>query len=92
MKMRNFAKQNKRDMHQQQVSQKRQFVISVEDRHMVPHLKKVLGQIHGVTIESIHKPRAHKSGLDQAISDVKEGNVTHWDCSTGDMLRTILQG
>ena len=79
-------------MLQPTVSRPSQFVVSVEDKRMVPHLKKVLQQMHGVTIETLHKSRTRKSGLEQAMRDADKGNVTRWDCSTEYMLKAILQG
>lgn len=79
-------------MLQSAASRPSQFVISVEDKQMVPHLKKVLKQMQGVTIETLRKSRPRKSGLEQAIRDVEKGDVTCWDCSTEDMLKSILQG
>lgn len=48
--------------------------------------------MRGVTIETLRKSRPRKSGLEQAIRDVEKGDVTRWDCSTEDMLKSILQG
>ena len=52
-----------------------QLTINVEDKSILPHLKKILNAIEGV---SIAKPsQKKKCGLDEALDDVKARRVHH---------------
>jgi hypothetical protein len=55
-----------------------QLTINVDDRAILPHLKKVLSAIDGV---SIAKParRKRRCGLDEALDDVRAGRINHYD-------------
>lgn len=54
-----------------------QITINVEDKSMLPHLKKILNALQGI---SIAKPqRKRKTGIEQAYEDVRAGRVTHYD-------------
>lgn len=63
-----------------------QLIINIEDKTILPHLKKILGAIQGVTIaKSQHKK---KSGLDVALDDIRKGRVNHYD-SIDDMFESM---
>ncbi len=51
-----------------------QITINIEDPSIVPHLKKILSAINGV---SIARPalKTKKSGLDEAYEDIRAGRV-----------------
>ncbi|MDE5887301.1 MAG: hypothetical protein K2H46_06925 [Muribaculaceae bacterium] len=54
-----------------------QIVLNIEDKKLLPYLKKVLSSINGV---SIAKPvRRRKGSLDIALEEVKEGKIKHFE-------------
>lgn len=53
-----------------------QLVINIEDKSIVPHLKKILMAINGI---SIAKPSKKKTGLEEALEDIEAGGITHFD-------------
>lgn len=54
-----------------------QIVLNVEDRKMLPSLRKVLSSMAGVSIEKVTKGTCTKKGsLTTAVEDVKAGRVT----------------
>lgn len=53
-----------------------QLTINVEDKSILPHLKKILGAINGV---SIAKQAKKKTGFEEAMEDIKAGRVKHFD-------------
>lgn len=64
-----------------------QIVINIEDKSILPHLKKILNAIEGVSLD---KPmRKKKSGIEEAFEDIKAGRVTPVD-SVDDMFNQIL--
>lgn len=64
-----------------------QLTINIEDKSILPHLKKILNAIEGV---SIARPsRKKKCGLDEALDDVKAGRVHRYE-SVDDMFRQVL--
>lgn len=64
-----------------------QIVINIEDKSILPHLKKILNAIDGV---SLAKPmRKKKSGIEEALEDIKAGRVTQAN-SVDDMFNQIL--
>lgn len=54
-----------------------QLTINVEDKAILPHLKKILNAIEGVSIEMPQRKR--KNGLDKALDDVKTGRTKRFD-------------
>ena len=64
-----------------------QLTINIEDKAILPHLKKILSAIEGVSI--VPAKRKKKCGLEEALEDVKEGKVYH-ATSVDDMFRQIL--
>ena len=48
-----------------------QLTINIEDKSILPHLKKILNAIEGVSIAKSSKTK--KCGLDEALDDVKAG-------------------
>ena len=52
-----------------------QLTINIEDKSILPHLKKILNALEGVTIAKPAK-KNKKSGIEQALEDVKAGRVT----------------
>ena len=64
-----------------------QIVINIEDKSILPHLKKILNAIEGV---SLAKPmRKKKSGIEEAFEDIKAGKVTPVN-SVDNMFNQIL--
>lgn len=53
-----------------------QITINIEDKSILPHLKKILNAIDGV---SIAKTEKKKCGLEEALDDVREGRVTRYE-------------
>ncbi len=65
-----------------------QLTINVEDISILPHLKKILNAIDGVSIAKAAKT-PKKSGIEEAYEDVKGGRVT--SCKDVDeMFQQIL--
>ena len=64
-----------------------QLTINIEDKTILPHLKKILSAIEGVSIAPTKKKK--KCGLEEALEDVKEGRVYH-AASVDDMFNQIL--
>lgn len=54
-----------------------QLTINIEDESILPHLKKILKAIDGVSIAKTSK--TSKCGLDEAYEDVRNGRVTHYE-------------
>lgn len=51
-----------------------QLTINIEDKSILPHLKKILNAIEGV---SIARPkRKTKTGIEEAYEDIRAGRVT----------------
>ncbi len=65
-----------------------QLTINIEDKSILPHLKKILNSIHGVSVAELPKKRK-KTDLELAYEDVKAGRVTKCD-SVDDMFQQIL--
>lgn len=63
-----------------------QLTINIEDSKILPHLKKILNAIDGVSIASISKKQ--KCGLDKALDDVEKGRLNYYD-SVDDMFNTL---
>ncbi len=62
--------------------------INVEDKSILPHLKKILNAIEGVSIVVPQKKRK-KSGIEESYEDVRAGRVTHCK-DVDDMFHKIL--
>ena len=55
-----------------------QLTINIEDKTILPHLKKILSALEGVSIAPAKKKKK-KCGIDEALEDIKEGRVTHFE-------------
>lgn len=64
-----------------------QLTINIEEKSILPHLKKILNAIDGVSIAKLSKRK--KCGLDEALDDVKAGRVQSAD-SIDDMFKQVL--
>lgn len=53
-----------------------QLTINIEDKSILPHLKKILGAISGVSIAKPAKKK--KCSLDIALEDARAGRVTRY--------------
>ena len=53
-----------------------QLTINIEDKSILPHLKKILNAIEGVSIAKSEKKK-HKCGLDEAFDDIRAGRIHH---------------
>ncbi len=52
-----------------------QLTINIEDKSILPHLKKILNAIEGVSI--VKSSTKKKCGLEEALDDVKAGKIHH---------------
>ena len=55
-----------------------QITINIEDKSILPHLRKILNALQGVSIAKPEKKRK-KSGIDESYEDVRAGRVTHYN-------------
>lgn len=55
-----------------------QLTINIEDKSILPHLKKILNAIDGVSIAK-PKRKKRKCGLDEALDDIKAGRITRYE-------------
>ncbi|ROT05271.1 hypothetical protein EEL33_12655 [Muribaculaceae bacterium Isolate-037 (Harlan)] len=53
-----------------------EYILKVEDKSALSLIKKLLAYIPGVTLSPIRKQK--KTGLDEALEDVKQGRVTQY--------------
>ncbi len=65
-----------------------QLTINIEDKSILPHLKKILNAIEGVSIAKPESKRK-KSGIEEAYEDVDAGRVTQ-SGSVDDMFEQVL--
>lgn len=56
-----------------------QITINVENASILPHLKKILNSIEGVSI--VRPVKKRKSGLEEAYDDVRSGRVNKYGSS-----------
>lgn len=54
-----------------------QLTINVEDKSIVPHLKKILNAIEGVSIAPTRKKNVN--GIDRSLAEIKAGKVKRFD-------------
>lgn len=52
-----------------------QIILNIEDKSILPSLRKILSKIEGV---SICKQKVRKGGLEKALEDVKTGHVSEY--------------
>lgn len=64
-----------------------QLTITIENKSIVPHLKKILSAIEGVTISKPEKKRK-KSGIEESYDDVRAGRVTRY-ANAEDMFKAF---
>lgn len=55
-----------------------QITINIEDKSILPHLRKILNALQGVSIAKPERKRK-KSGIDESYEDVRAGRVTHYN-------------
>ena len=55
-----------------------QLVINVENENLLPHLKKVLKAIDGISIAKSEKKK-RKSGIEKAYEDIRAGRISHYE-------------
>ena len=63
-----------------------QITINIEDKSILPHLKKILNAIDCVSIAKPEKKR--KTGLDEAYEDVRAGRISHFE-SADEMFKAF---
>ena len=63
-----------------------QLIIDIENKDIIPSLRKILNAIDGVSIRSVRKK---KSGIEEADEDIAKGRVYQAD-SVDDMFKQIL--
>lgn len=54
-----------------------QLTINVENPSILPHLKKILNALEGVSIARPKKKQ--RSGIEESFEDVRKGRITHYD-------------
>lgn len=54
-----------------------QFTLTINDPKDVSLIKKILSKFDGVTLKKT--PGKRKTGLDEALEDVKAGRITRYD-------------
>ena len=65
-----------------------QLTINIEDKSILPHLKKILNAIEGVSIAKSEKKK-HKCGLDEAFDDIRAGRIHHAE-NDDDLFKRVL--
>lgn len=65
-----------------------QLTINIENQSILPHLKKILNALEGVSIARTAKIQS-KPGIEEALDDIKAGRVEKAE-SVDDMFRQIL--
>ncbi len=63
-----------------------QLTINIEDKSILPHLRKILNALEGVSIAKSGKKK--KCGLDEALEDVKAGRVKRFE-SMEDLFKDL---
>ena len=63
-----------------------QLTINIEDKSILPHLRKILNALEGVSIAKSVKKK--KCGLDEALEDVKAGRVKRFE-SMEDLFKDL---
>ena len=63
-----------------------QIILNIEDKSMLPGLRKVLSNLNGVTIAKT--PRTRKGTLVRAVEDVRKGRLTKAD-SVADLMKKL---
>lgn len=63
-----------------------QLTINIEDKSILPHLKKILNALEGVSIAKSVKKK--KCGLDKAMEDIEAGRVRQFE-STEDLFKDL---
>jgi hypothetical protein len=53
-----------------------QLILNIEDKSILPSLRKILSKLNGVTI---CKQKTRKTGLEEAIKDMEAGRVTTYN-------------
>lgn len=64
-----------------------QITINIENKAIVPHLKRILNAIDGVSIARPEKKRK-KSGLEEACDDIKAGRINSYE-SSEELFKTL---
>ncbi len=64
-----------------------QITLNVENKAILPHLKKILNAIDGVTIAPA-KRKKRIQGIEEAFEDVRAGKIRHYD-NVDDLFRSI---
>lgn len=64
-----------------------QITLNIEDKSILPHLKKILNAIEGVSIVKTQKIQ-RKPGLEEAMDDVKAGRVNRYQ-TTDDLYNAL---
>lgn len=64
-----------------------QLTINIEDKSMLPILKKLFKSMNGVSIAP--SPRKCRKGVDEALDDIKNGRV-YTASSVDEMFKQIL--
>lgn len=63
-----------------------QLTINIEDQSILPHLKKILNSLKGVSVAKT--ARNNKPGIERAFEDIEAGRVNHYN-SAADMYKAL---
>lgn len=64
-----------------------QLTLNIEDSSILPHLKKILNALDGVSIAKTSRKR--KSGIEEAYDDIRAGRV-HRAANVDDLFNQVL--
>ena len=65
-----------------------QITINIENKSIVPHLKKILSSIEGVSIARTARSKGKATGVDKALKEARTGYVNHYS-SADDMFQKL---
>lgn len=66
-----------------------QIVLNVEDKSLLPGLRKILSSLNGVSIAKTHTTRKNLSGIEKGLEDIRNGNIYRAKDSA-DLIKQIL--
>lgn len=56
-----------------------QLIVTVSDPSQLNSIKKAISLLRGVEKVKVPSKRTRKTGIEEALDDVKSGRVTHWN-------------
>ena len=52
-----------------------QIVLNIEDKSLLPGLRKILSSLNGVSIAKTRTTRKNLSGIEKGLEDIRNGNI-----------------